>query len=1310
MKSRKLLSIIMSIVLVVGLTPLPAFAATDSYEAVGFSPDFVAQSAQQIEEQAEANDIEASGATDMAAASAVDMKLDEPVSGTWGTCPWTIDTEGTLTIHPGTGENVPVVGYTYGSLYEAPWKKYAPYIINVVLKEESGQKVVLPEVCGSLFSWGTGTLGSESINYTLKSVDLRGADFSGVKSMYELFDCDEALETITFGADLNTQNVQNMERAFRCCKSLSAIDLSHFNTANVTNFYRMFQQCDLLTSLDLSGFNMTSATKIDDMFGSCYALQTLKLSNQCVLKIDTKTVGLPDIDGSGDYTGQWQYEGGGYPLTPAQFMDQFDPTTKAGTWTWAVATDNTRSGVWGTCPWNIDAQGTLTVHPGTGADTEKCPWLAFKGLVKKVVLAEESGNKVVLPANCSSLFAFGGNFNGKAYGSNVEEIDLSGADSSQVTNMSTMFGAWNSKLTSITFPATWDTSHVTNMASMFMADSALTSIDLSRFDTSSVKDMGHMFSSCSNLTSLDLSGFNTSNVADMNSMFFSCGALKSITLSNSWDTSHVTNMMSMFNFCHSLNSIDFSRFNTSSVTNMSYMLKDCDALTKLDLSNFDTSKVTNMSRLLAENDNLEEVNLSSFTFEAMPYPQGSSTDGFFLNSPKLVKLTFGDKFQLVASMSLSRDHNDGKGWEWVGPKGTLTTAALMELPSADLAGTWVWTKTGEDPDPNAFTWGRDNWNFLNNSLNGDFRQTTYRQQISGPYQDILKQNLTPSEYQVIFKGYYYGGYFYNAWLDDAWGGSCYGMSSTSLLAKAGILPYASYGEGATALAQLSRPSDNAQVESLITYYQMLQVKDVIQNQYRSVKLRSHQENIQAILSALGSSPLVLVCYRQNNWGGHAVLAYGVETGSWTQGSRTYDARILICDPNASTGHDDAFDIYYDTSTYAWDIPAYRLVSSANGAVFNYVGASTADINAGGYLNGGQAAASGAYIARLDAYNSTAGDLAVTKVQREGDGYVEKATAAGDIVEDLTFPMAGESDGVNGFDLRDAGSSYRVEKGAGTDDVALVMRYEDSLMTACLDGAGAVVFDPDGTVEVEGDGGFSVSVTSDEVTPTDWFAMSVSGTADGGASIAKAEGGYVVQSGNLSGVKVVANDKDEEVSLTFSTTKDEVLVHEVEAGTANEALAVSVDSNGDGTFDEVVARSDDKMPVKMHRLYNPNSYEHFYTGDEAEFEHLVSLGWQDEKYGWTAPAYGDPVYRLYNPNNGGDHHYTLDPDERDMLIAAGWQDEEIGWYSDSNKTVTVYREYNPNEVARNHNYTADKAEHDYLVSLGWRDELIAWYGV
>ncbi len=134
-------------------------------------------------------------------------------------------------------------------------------------------------------------------------------------------------------------------------------------------------------------------------------------------------------------------------------------------------------------------------------------------------------------------------------------------------------------------------------------------------------------------------------------------------------------------------------------------------------------------------------------------------------------------------------------------------------------------------------------------------------------------------------------------------------------------------------------------------------------------------------------------------------------------------------------------------------------------------------------------------------------------------------------------------------------------------------------------------------------------------------------------------------------------------------------------------------------------------IQMHRLYNPNSGEHFYTNDEDEFKGLVALGWQSEGIGWTSPETSTtPVYRLYNPN-AGDHHYTMDVSERDMLRAAGWNYEGIGWYSADEETgVPVYREYNPNEPSCNHNYTTDAYEHGYLVGLGWTNEGIAWYGM
>ena len=136
---------------------------------------------------------------------------------------------------------------------------------------------------------------------------------------------------------------------------------------------------------------------------------------------------------------------------------------------------------------------------------------------------------------------------------------------------------------------------------------------------------------------------------------------------------------------------------------------------------------------------------------------------------------------------------------------------------------------------------------------------------------------------------------------------------------------------------------------------------------------------------------------------------------------------------------------------------------------------------------------------------------------------------------------------------------------------------------------------------------------------------------------------------------------------------------------------------------------------MHRLYNPNSGEHFYTASTAERNAVVKAGWRDEGIGWTAPAKSNvPVYRLYNPN-AGDHHYTTNKAENDMLVRAGWRSEGIGWYSSETKAVAILRQYNPNAYNRPggsgaHNYTASQAENNHLISVGWRAEGIGWYGI
>ena len=192
---------------------------------------------------------------------------------------------------------------------------------------------------------------------------------------------------------------------------------------------------------------------------------------------------------------------------------------------------------------------------------------------------------------------------------NLENIDLTYLDTSQVTNMSYMF--YNcSSLTSL-YVSNFNTSNVTSMGSMFDGCRSLTSLDLSHFDTSNVTSMSDMFSNCSSLTSLDLSHFNTSQVTKMSYMFYGCTSLTSLDVSN-FDTSSVTNMQYMFDGCSSLTSLDVSNFNTSNVTSMGSMFDGCRSLTSLDLSHFDTSKVTNMSYMFDGCSGLTNLDVSHF--------------------------------------------------------------------------------------------------------------------------------------------------------------------------------------------------------------------------------------------------------------------------------------------------------------------------------------------------------------------------------------------------------------------------------------------------------------------------------------------------------------------------------------------------------------------------------------------------------------------------------------------------------------------------------------------------------------------------
>ena len=237
------------------------------------------------------------------------------------------------------------------------------------------------------------------------------------------------------------------------------------------------------------------------------------------------------------------------------------------------------TGTWGSCPWEIFSNGTLTVHPGVGAEIDFSsyesdnPWAAYADSITAVVFSQEDGKKVIAPKDIQGLFI---RF------SQLETADLSGMDTSYVVCIDDLFGFCTS----------------------------LESIDMTGWDTSSVKDANATFNGCSSLKTIDLSGWDTSSLEHMYGMFFGCSSLTSLDLS-SFDTSKVQTMNSLFSYCSSLVDVDVTSFDLSSLSGkgggLSAVFNECSSLVTLDLSSWSIPKAMKMDDMFKNCSSLKTI-------------------------------------------------------------------------------------------------------------------------------------------------------------------------------------------------------------------------------------------------------------------------------------------------------------------------------------------------------------------------------------------------------------------------------------------------------------------------------------------------------------------------------------------------------------------------------------------------------------------------------------------------------------------------------------------------------------------------------
>ena len=263
--------------------------------------------------------------------------------------------------------------------------------------------------------------------------------------------------------------------------------------------------------------------------------------------------------------------------------------------------------------------------------------------------------------------------------------------------------------------------------------------------------------------------------------------------------------------------------------------------------------------------------------------------------------------------------------------------------------------------------------------------------------------------------------------------------------------------------------------------------------------------------------------------------------------------------------------------------------------------------------------------------------------------------------------------------------------------------------------GCVIFRPDGVQYQAGDE-FSVSITGlvggDVSYTVKFFDLnSPEVTAE---EVIVTPSSAEIYTGELLQLKKTVKPEQADQSVVWSSDNPAAasvdqngLVTAAGEGTAV-ITAKSVNGHRSASCTVTVKELPDGV-ISMSRMYNPNSGEHFYTGNGKERSNLMQVGWVYEGRGFFAPkTSGTPMYRLYNPN-AGDHHYTSNQKERTELVNAGWKYEGVGWFADDAKGVAMYRLYNPNAMkAGSHHYTKSEQEKASLIAAGWKDEGIGFY--
>ncbi len=358
---------------------------------------------------------------------------------------------------------------------------------------------------------------------------------SRTTDMSFMFGWGHKLTSIEGLSKFNTSKVTSTAGMFTSSDLLTEIDVSSFDMSKVTNVTAMFMSCRALKCLDLSSWTLTGGLTTTSFVNGCSSLECFVAPKytgsvpEIILPdvfIDAQT-GAVLMDSS---TNKGILNSASHYSTTTQnktYVIEYIYNCAEG----GVIFDNT----WKDEIINLKLNGISSLDNIT-----KIEFITTLQIYQTNYASESSDYKYVKVGTLSS------GINVYQKSTNPTEIAFAGksifADVAEEGLFSNL-----ASLTSITF-INFDTSITTSMRRWFAGNSSLATLDLSGLDTTKVTDISGMFNSCSKLVNLTVFS-TTTKVTKIAGIFSGCISLKTLDLSDwhldeiSFDSTGLKNML-----------------------------------------------------------------------------------------------------------------------------------------------------------------------------------------------------------------------------------------------------------------------------------------------------------------------------------------------------------------------------------------------------------------------------------------------------------------------------------------------------------------------------------------------------------------------------------------------------------------------------------------------------------------------------------------------------------------------------------------------------------------------------------------------